>query len=52
MLTKDLFRGDPAVIVPLTRESAEAERLRGEGVSVDEPGMSVTETVAEDEPAE
>jgi Ala-tRNA(Pro) deacylase len=52
MLTKDLFRDDPAVIVPLTRESAEGERARAEGVSVDEPGMSVTETVAEDEPAE
>lgn len=52
MLTKDLFRDDPAVIVPLTRESAEAERLREDGVSVEEPDMSVTETVAEDEPAE
>lgn len=53
MLTKDLFRDDPAVIVPLTSESAEGERLRDtEGVRVQEPGMSVTQSAAEDEPAE
>ncbi len=52
MLTKDLFRDDPAVIVPLTRESAEDERLRDGAVSVDEPDLSITLTVAEDEPAE
>lgn len=53
MLTKDLFRDDPAVIVPLTSESAEGERLRDtEGVRVEEPDMSVTQPASEDEPAE
>jgi prolyl-tRNA editing enzyme YbaK/EbsC (Cys-tRNA(Pro) deacylase) len=52
MLTKDLFRDEPAVIAPLTRESAEGERLRDDALSLEEPGISVTETAAEDEPAE
>jgi len=52
MLTKDLFRDDPVVIAPLTRESEEAERQRAEAVTVEEAGLSVTEGVREDEPAE
>jgi Ala-tRNA(Pro) deacylase len=52
MLTKDLFRDDPAVIVPLTRESVEAERARDEAVSVEEQDVSVAQALTEDEPAE
>lgn len=52
MLTKDLFRDDPAVVVPLTRESAEGERLRGGTLHVVEDDPSVAQTEPEDEPAE
>jgi prolyl-tRNA editing enzyme YbaK/EbsC (Cys-tRNA(Pro) deacylase) len=52
MLTKDLFRDDPVIIAPLTRESEREERERAEAVTVEEPGLSVTESVAEDERAE
>jgi prolyl-tRNA editing enzyme YbaK/EbsC (Cys-tRNA(Pro) deacylase) len=52
MLTKDLFRDEPVVIAPLTRESEEAERQRAEALTVEEAGLSVTEDVREDEPAE
>ena len=52
MLTKDLFRDDPVVIAPLTRESQEEERARDQAVTVEEAGVSVTENVAEDERAE
>ena len=40
------------MIAPLTRESEEAERQRAEAVTVEESGLSVTEGVSEDEPAE
>jgi Ala-tRNA(Pro) deacylase len=52
MLTKDLFRDDPVVIAPLTRESQEEERRRAEAVTVEEGGVEVTESIAQDEPAE
>jgi Ala-tRNA(Pro) deacylase len=52
MLTKDLFRDDPVMIAPLTRESAEEERRREEAVTVEETGVAVTEEAAQDEPAE
>jgi Ala-tRNA(Pro) deacylase len=52
MLTKDLFRDDPVVIAPLTRESAEEERRREEALTVEENGVAVTEQLAQDEPAE
>lgn len=52
MLTKDLFRDDPVVIAPLTRESAEDEQRRRGGLTVEESGVAVTERVAQDEPAE
>jgi Ala-tRNA(Pro) deacylase len=52
MLTKDLFRDDPVVIAPITAESREEERARDRAVTVEEGGVSVTERVAEDEPAE
>jgi prolyl-tRNA editing enzyme YbaK/EbsC (Cys-tRNA(Pro) deacylase) len=53
MLTKDLFHDAPVVITPLTRESREEEeRLQAEDVTVVEPGLAVTEHLAQDEPAE
>ena len=50
MLTKDLFREPPVVVAPLTRESEEEERAGD--VTVREPGLSVTERLQQDEPAE
>ena len=52
MLTKDLFGDDPVVIAPLTRESEEGERHRAQAVTVEVPGLAVTESVSEAEPAE
>jgi len=52
MLTKDLFRDDPVMVAPLTRESAEEERRREASVTVEEAGVAVTEDVTQDEPAE
>ena len=52
MLTKDLFRDDPVVIAPLTRESAEEEQRRRDGLTVEEAGVAVTEGQSQDEPAE
>jgi prolyl-tRNA editing enzyme YbaK/EbsC (Cys-tRNA(Pro) deacylase) len=51
MLTKDLFREPPVVVAPLTRESEEEEERAGD-VTVREPGLSVTERLPQDEPAE
>jgi Ala-tRNA(Pro) deacylase len=51
MLTKDLFRDDPVVIAPLTTESAEEERRREVGLTVEEAGVAVTE-LPQDERAE
>ena len=52
MLTKDLFRDDPVVIAPITSESRDEERLRAGAITVEEAGLSVTESVPEDERAE
>ncbi len=52
MLTKDLLRDDPAVIVPLTRESVQGEGLPDEALRIRGPGISIIHSVGLDEPAE
>ncbi len=52
MLTEDLLRDDPAVIVPLTRESVQGEGLPDEALRIRGPGISIIHSVGLDEPAE